>query len=81
MLEGSIGTLAELFLAWNLLAVDGRPQAPLVCLGRPWAEFVRGLGAPGLVVPDMFRFVEVVATPEEAVRRFRGALVAPSPGG
>ena len=27
VLEGSIGTLAELFLAWNLLAVEGRPAA------------------------------------------------------
>jgi uncharacterized protein (TIGR00725 family) len=79
VLEGSIGTLAELFLAWNLLAVDGRPQAPLVCLGRPYAELVRGLGAPGLVVPEMFQFVEVVDTPGEAVERIRAAVAAAPP--
>lgn len=79
VLEGSIGTLAELFLAWNLLAVEGRPQAPLVCLGRPWAGFLAGLAAPGLVVPEVMRFVEVAETPETAVARVRAAVpVAPA---
>jgi uncharacterized protein (TIGR00725 family) len=75
VLEGSIGTLAELFLAWNLLAVEGRPQAPLVCLGRPWAGFVRGLGEPGLVVPELMRFVEVADSPADAVARISAAHV------
>ncbi len=73
VLEGSIGTLAELFLTWNLLAVEGRPAAPLVCLGRPWDAFVRDLARPGLVVPDMLRFVEVVDTPAEAIERLRAS--------
>ena len=73
VLEGSIGTLAELFLTWNLLAVDGRPAAPLLCLGAPYAEFVRGLARPGLVVPEMLRFVEVVASPADAVARLVAA--------
>jgi uncharacterized protein (TIGR00730 family) len=76
VLEGSIGTMAELFLTWNLLAVDGRPQAPLVCLGRPYAELLRRLQAPGLVAPEMARFVEVVDTPAQAVERVRAALPA-----
>jgi uncharacterized protein (TIGR00725 family) len=78
VLEGSIGTLAELFLAWNLLAVEGRPAAPLVCLGRPWAGFVRGLGEPGLVVPELFRFVEVADSPADAVARIAAAQVSPA---
>ena len=76
VLEGSVGTMAELFLAWNLLAVDGRPQAPLVCLGGPYAEFLRAATAPGLVLPDLARFVEVAETPEDAVRRVLKALKA-----
>ncbi len=80
VLEGSIGTLAELFLTWNLLAVEGRPAAPLLCLGTPWAEFVRDLARPGLVVPEMLQFVEVVATPAEAVERLRAAIAASIPG-
>jgi uncharacterized protein (TIGR00725 family) len=71
VLEGSIGTMAELFLTWNLLAVDGRPQAPLICLGRPYAEFLRAMSVPGLVVPDMLRFVQVAETPAAAVALLR----------
>ena len=78
VLEGSIGTLAELFLAWNLLAVEGRPAAPLLCLGEPWAEFIHALARPGLVVPDMLRFVEVMATPAQVVDRLRGTIAIPA---
>jgi uncharacterized protein (TIGR00730 family) len=75
VLEGSVGTMAELFLTWNLLAVDGRPQAPLVCLGGPYEAFMRAVTAPGLVVPDLARFVEVAQDPADAVARIREALV------
>ncbi|MEO6463224.1 MAG: LOG family protein [Candidatus Eisenbacteria bacterium] len=78
VLEGSIGTLAELFLAWNLLAVEGRPQAPLVCLGRPYAGFIAGLGEPGLVLPEVMRFVQVAATTAAAVALVRAAVPVPA---
>jgi uncharacterized protein (TIGR00730 family) len=74
VLEGSVGTMAELFLTWNLLAVDGRPQAPLVCLGGPYEEFLRAVTAPGLVLPELARFVEVARDPEDAVARIASAL-------
>ena len=74
VLEGSVGTMAELFLTWNLLAVDGRPQAPLICLGGPYEEFMRAVTAPGLVLPDLGRFVEVAHSPEDAVARIVSAL-------
>lgn len=76
VLEGSIGTLAELFLAWNLLAVEGRPQAPLVCLGAPYENFLKAAAMPGLVIPDLLRFVEVAASPEDAVARVSAAHAA-----
>jgi hypothetical protein len=69
VLEGSVGTMAELFLTWNLLAVDGRPQAPLVCLGGPYEAFLRAITVPGLVVADLARFVEVAKDPADAVAR------------
>jgi len=74
VLEGSVGTMAELFLTWNLLAVDGRPQAPLVCLGGPYEGFVRAATAPGLVLPELAKFVEVARDPEDAVARIASAL-------
>lgn len=69
VLEGSVGTMAELFLTWNLLAVEGRPQAPLICLGGPYEAFMKAVTAPGLVVPDLARFIEVAKDPEDAVAR------------
>jgi uncharacterized protein (TIGR00725 family) len=74
VLEGSVGTMAELFLTWNLLAVDGRPQAPLVCLGGPYRAFIDATTAPGLVLPDLARFVEIADDPEDAVTRISRAL-------
>jgi predicted Rossmann-fold nucleotide-binding protein len=74
VLEGSVGTMAELFLTWNLLAVDGRPQAPLICLGGPYEGFMRAVTAPGLVLPDLGKFVEVAHSPEDAVARIVSAL-------
>jgi uncharacterized protein (TIGR00725 family) len=73
VLEGSVGTMAELFLTWNLLAVDGRPQAPLICLGGPYAAFLAAVTAPGLVLPELARFVEVAADPADAVARIEAA--------
>jgi uncharacterized protein (TIGR00725 family) len=79
VLEGSVGTMAELFLTWNLLAVDGRAAAPLVCLGGPYAEFLRAVTRPGLVITDLARFVEVADSPADAVARvLRGLAAAPS---
>jgi len=79
VLEGSVGTMAELFLTWNLLAVDGRPQAPLVCLGGPYAAFLDAVTAPGLVVKDLARFVAVASSPADAVRRVQAGLANASP--
>jgi uncharacterized protein (TIGR00725 family) len=80
VLEGSVGTMAELFLTWNLLAVDGRAAAPLVCLGGPYAEFLRATTRPGLVMPELARFVEVAESPADAVERIvRGLARAATP--
>jgi uncharacterized protein (TIGR00730 family) len=78
VLEGSVGTMAELFLTWNLLAVDGRPQAPLVCLGGPYEEFMRAITKPGLVVEDLARLVEVAKDPADAVARITRVVTTPA---
>ena len=65
---GSVGTLAEVFLTWNLLMAGARPVVPLVLLGRPWRVWLEAQRAPGFVVPELFAYVRVVDTPAEAVR-------------
>ena len=63
---GSIGTLTELYLTWTLLAVGGRPRAPLVVLGEPWPHLLEANRHPDLVLPHLFELVQVALTPAEA---------------
>ena len=79
VLEGSIGTMAELFLTWNLLAVDGRPGAPLVLLGPAWPAFLAAARAPGLVVPELGRLLRTAETPERAVEMLRAGIPQGAP--
>jgi uncharacterized protein (TIGR00730 family) len=65
---GSLGTLTEVFLAWTLLSVQGRPHAPLVLLGEHWQEFLDALHHPDMVLPDLFQYVQVETSPHEAAR-------------
>ena len=66
---GSVGTIAEILLTWNLLMAGAHPPAPLVLLGRPWRGWLEAHREPGLVLPGLFTYVQLADTPEEAVRR------------
>lgn len=68
-LQGSIGTLTEVFLTWTLLSVGDRPAAPLVLLGDHWREWLEAHRKPELVLPHLFDHVEIADTPAEAARR------------
>jgi len=76
VLPGSVGTLTELFLAWTLVSVTGRPHAPIVLLGAHWERFLDALRDPDLVRADLFRFVSWTADPADAARR---AIAEPEP--
>lgn len=65
---GSIGTLTEVFLTWNLLVVDGRPPAPLVLLGAHWNPWLEAQRHPDLILPHLFEWVRVTEDPREAAR-------------
>jgi hypothetical protein len=75
--SGSVGTIAEILLTWNLLMADGHPPAPLVLLGAPWKAWLEAHRAPGLVLPELFPYVQLADTPEQAVRL---ALDGAAPG-
>jgi uncharacterized protein (TIGR00730 family) len=68
VVPGSIGTLAELFLTWNLIAASGRPPAPFVLVGEPWEEWLKAQRHPQLVLPEFFPLLRVTRTPAEAVQ-------------
>jgi len=66
--SGSVGTIAEILLTWNLLMAGARPRAPLVLLGAPWQGWLAAHRAPGLVLPELFDYVRLADTPAEAAR-------------
>lgn len=73
-LDGSLGTLTEFFLAWNLRFLD-RARGPLVCLGERWRERLRALGEGRFAIePEVFDLVAPAATPADAVGVLERAL-------
>jgi hypothetical protein len=67
-LEGSVGTLAELFLVWNHVMIGSEPR-PLVCLGAGWQEKLDALREKRFLTdPELFRLVSVAEDPADAVR-------------
>lgn len=70
--HGSVGTLTELFLTWNLLMAAGRPAAPLVALGDAWGPLLDAARHPDLVPDELFRWVQHARAPRDAVRLVLG---------
>jgi len=68
VLEGSVGTLTELFLAWNHAVLEHESPRPVVCLGMAWPGFLAALQSLRLVDdPGLLALVEWAKDPEEAV--------------
>lgn len=81
VLGGGVGTLLELFLVWNLLAVGELPplpargeQTPVVLVGSHWQRVLADLAHHTEIEPRHLRMLQVVDTPEEAVRWIQNAL-------
>lgn len=68
VVAGSVGTLAELFLTWNLKAAGALKPVPLVLAGEGWEAWLDAQRAPGLVLPELFALVRTARTADEAVR-------------
>ncbi|TMQ71145.1 MAG: LOG family protein [Candidatus Eisenbacteria bacterium] len=64
VLEGSLGTLTELFLTWTLASVGALAAESLVLLGERWPLYLEAHGE--LVPRELFRHVRVARTPSEA---------------
>lgn len=70
VLDGGIGTLAELLLAWNLL-LTGSPK-PVVVVGERLRLAIDGLGEYTEIAPDhvgQLRFVETVEAAAACIAR------------
>lgn len=67
VLKGSMGTLAELALAWNLARIDANQRKPIILLGEAWARVLRAWREHLAVTEEEANLLKVAARPEEAV--------------
>lgn len=74
VLKGSMGTLAELALVWNLAKIDVKHRKPIILLGAAWAQVLRVWREQLAVTEEEAKLLQVVAKPEEAVGTLVQAL-------
>jgi uncharacterized protein (TIGR00730 family) len=73
VLDGGIGTLLELLLVWNLLAI-GAVHKPCLLLGAHWRQVLEALSRQTQIGPQHTAMLHVVDTPAHAVRALQQAL-------
>ena len=71
VLKGSMGTLAELALVWNLAKIDANHRKPIVLLGDAWSAVLRAWREHLAVTDEEARLLHVVENPEDAVELLR----------
>jgi uncharacterized protein (TIGR00730 family) len=74
VLRGSIGTLAELGIVWNLASLERGFKKPIVLLGDSWKNVIRAYEQNLAVGEEQTRFILSAATPEECVQVLRRRL-------
>jgi len=77
VMNGGTGTLAELFLAWELVKHTSLPRRPLVLYGARWRRLIEDLARDpedGESLAPSLPLVSFAATAEEAVSLLRAAL-------
>jgi uncharacterized protein (TIGR00730 family) len=67
VLKGSMGTLAELALVWNLAKIDAKHRKPIVLLGEHWAQVLRVWRSELAVTEEEAALLQCADKPEEAV--------------
>ncbi len=67
VLRGSMGTLAELALVWNLAKIDARQRKPIILLGDAWARVLQVWREQLPVTEEEAQLLQVAGKPEEAV--------------
>lgn len=67
ILKGSMGTLAELALAWNMARIKPVPPRPIILIGQGWRRVVGVLIQELNVSQHELSWLQIVETPEKAV--------------
>lgn len=89
VLKGSMGTLAELALVWNLSKIDMRHRKPIILVGEAWRKVLEAWRENLAVTQEEVDLLHSVSTPEEAITHLQSVLPhqngplphAPSPAG
>lgn len=74
VLKGSMGTLAELALVWNLAKLDTNQRKPIILLGEGWAQVLRVMREQLAVTDEEARLLQCALTPAEAVGLLNGLI-------
>ncbi len=74
VLRGSIGTLAELQIVWNIATIEPQFNRPIILLGDPWKNVIRTFQENLDVQPEAVRHLQFASTPEECVELLRQQL-------
>ncbi len=68
VLRGSIGTLAELSIVWNLATLEPGYDKPIVLLGDFWKDVIQAYERNLAIGDEQTRFLQFASTPEECVQ-------------
>ncbi|MCS6872644.1 MAG: LOG family protein [Anaerolineae bacterium] len=66
-LQGGVGTLSEIALAWSLLQVQEIPLRPLIAVGEGWRAFAEVFAAHAIIRPEDMAYLQVVLHAEDVV--------------
>ena len=75
VLKGSMGTLAELALVWNLAKIDAQHRKPIILLGEHWANVLRVWRDELAVTEEEASLLQCADKPEQAVELMNRLLV------
>ena len=74
VLPGGIGTLAELFVVWNLLAVDCLSPRPFLLYGEHYQELLRCFERLAEIGPRQTKYLKVIEDQEALLEELRKSL-------
>jgi hypothetical protein len=72
VLKGSMGTLAELALVWNLAKIDEKHRKPIILLGEGWRHVLRVMREQLAVTDEEIGLLQCAKTPAEVVGLLNG---------
>ena len=67
VLPGGIGTMAELFVVWNLLAMRVLPERPVLLLGDRYPDLLKAFSRDTEIGPEHLRFLKMTTTIEDVL--------------